>query len=76
MQPTNPQVKGSPYIVHQGEGLQIHAQQSPWATTPMGSDDSGTFCHVFLVKRTLILETGSLNPMLLSCVMLVVLISV
>ena len=38
----NPQ--GSPGIVLQGEGPQIHAQPSPWATTPMGSDDSGSFC--------------------------------
>ena len=68
--------QGSPDIVHRGEGPQIHVQPSPWATTPMGSDYNGTFCHFFLVKRNLILETGSLNPMLLSCVMLVVLISV
>ena len=39
----NPQ--GSPGIVLQGEGPQIHAQQSLWATTPMGSDDGGSFCH-------------------------------
>ena len=38
----NPQ--GSPGIVLQGEGPQKHAQPSPWATTPMGSDDSGSFC--------------------------------
>ena len=47
LQPTNPQVKGSPGIVLQGEGPQIHAQPSPWATTPIDGDDSGTFCHFF-----------------------------
>ena len=34
LQLINPQ--GSPGIVPQGEGPQIHAQPSPWATTPMG----------------------------------------
>ena len=41
----NPQ--GSPGIVPQGEGPQIHAQPSPWATTPIDGDDSGTFFHFF-----------------------------
>ena len=43
----NPEVKGSPGIVPQGEGPQIHAQQSPWVTTPIGSDESDTFCLFF-----------------------------
>ena len=42
LQLINPQ--RSPGIVLQGEGPQKHAQPSPWATTPMGSDDSGSFC--------------------------------
>ena len=47
LQLTNPQEKGSPGIVPQGEGPQIHVQQSPLVTTPIGNDESGTFCHVF-----------------------------
>ena len=38
LQPANPEGKGPPGIVPQGEGPQIHAQQSPWVTTPIGSD--------------------------------------
>ena len=51
LQPANPEVKGSPGIVPQGEGPQIHAQQSPWVTPPIGSDESDTFCLFLFGKN-------------------------